>query len=121
ANRVIYDISVDLKTFTLGDEISLSVNLELLGRDLRIHEYKCAFNECVTYTVGSNKRSSAKTLKSVRGVDFHRDGGIWSDSLKLRIPNTCLYDSNNHIIQISHQLKLSIIFITDDNRFIELR
>ncbi|CAG8520817.1 11145_t:CDS:2 [Dentiscutata heterogama] len=123
-DKVVYDLSVDSKTLTLGDEISLSMDLNPLNQSLRIHEYSLSFNECVSYTVGSHKRTVSKTLKNIRGETLHWNEHLWSDSLKIRIPESkeiCHYDSDNSIIQISHELKLSIIFAIDENRFIELR
>ncbi|CAG8731189.1 9855_t:CDS:2 [Dentiscutata erythropus] len=123
-DKVIYDLSVDSKTFTLGDEISFSMDLRPLNQSLRIHEYSCSFNECVSYTVGTHKRTISKTLKNVRGEKLRWNECLWSDSLKIRIPESkeiCHYNSDNSIIQITHELKLSVIFVIYENRFIELR
>ncbi|CAG8806106.1 6684_t:CDS:2, partial [Gigaspora rosea] len=123
-DRVIYDFSVDSKTLTLGDEISLSMDIKPLNQSLRVREYSCTFNECVSYNVGTNKRSISKTLNSVRGDNLHWNEYLWSDSLKIRIPQSktiCHYDSDNSIIQIAHELRLSIIFAVEENRLVELR
>ncbi|CAG8827304.1 14494_t:CDS:1, partial [Racocetra persica] len=122
--RVAYDLSVDSKTFTLGDEISLLVDLKPLTQSIRIHEYVCSLHECVSFTVGSNPRASCRVISTIRGNSLHWNGAFWSDLLKITIPqskNTCLYDTENSIIQITHQLKISIIFMVYENRLVELR
>ncbi|KAF0482073.1 arrestin domain-containing protein [Gigaspora margarita] len=123
-DRVVYDFSVDSKTLTLGDDISLSLDIKPLNQSLRVREYSCTFNECISYSVGTHKRSISKTLNSVRGDNLHWNDYLWTDSLKIKIPKSktiCHYDTDNSIIQITHELRLSIIFAVEDNRLVELR
>ncbi|CAG8487706.1 16136_t:CDS:2 [Cetraspora pellucida] len=123
-DKVIYDLSVDSKTFTLDDEISFSIDLTPLNESIRIHEYVTSLSESVSYNIGTKKRASTRAVSTVKGNKLNWNGERWSDLIKIRIPktkNACLYDTDNSIIQISHQLRLSIVFMVYESRLVELR
>jgi hypothetical protein len=117
-NKVEYEFSANSSVFSLGDKISVLINLRSLD-DLKIQSILCVFKEYTTYRIRTCKKQDSKTIRSI-----YQQTDSWNHFMEIQIPNNlneCHYDSQNDIIRICHKLKFYVKFINDQNRVCELR
>jgi len=122
-NKVEYEFSANSTVFSLGDKISVIINLISLEENLKIQNILCVFKEYTTYKIRTSHKTVSKPI-AVIDEPIYSQQDSWNHFMEIKIPNDptyCLYDSQNDIIRISHKLKFYVKFTNNQNRTCELR
>src|SRR3954452_6112360 len=107
-SNIEYEFSTNSTAFSLGDKISIMINLRSAD-NLKVQHILCKFKEYVTYTIGTVQKTDSKTIRVVNEIVCSRRADSWNHIIEIPLPNSpshCLYDSQNDIISIKHMLKL---------------
>ncbi|RIA83235.1 hypothetical protein C1645_469656 [Glomus cerebriforme] len=126
-NKIQYEFSMNSKVFRLGDKIPIFLELKSIDENFKFQTISCMFKEYATYSIGAIQKTHAKVIKIVSADvnSFSRDMNSWNHFMEISIPNNltyCLYDTQNDIIRIKHQLKFFMTFFNIVNNIhFELR
>lgn len=115
SDKIEYEFSAGAKIFSLGDKISITVNLRSLDNDLRIREILCVFREYATYTIGLNQKTDTKEIKSISQQNPTPHEDTWNLSMEILVPTHCLYDSQNDVIRVRHKLRFFVNLYNQKN------
>lgn len=128
-NKMMYDISMPSKLYTLGEQIPISINILPIAADLKVKSMTITLKEYCAYTITDNSKTDTRLIVHKKIMDpfpesYDLETNPWSNQVSLDVPTTSpsiFCDTENDMIKVSHKMKFIISLMNGDGHYSELR